>query len=519
MKILLASPGTGKTTKVKKLIADDYAGATTINVISFTNATVNDLTEDLAHFPNVACSTLHSFAFRLNHLPEVHVIENKNEEKAISSFAQKLNVGFAQFCSMIQCITFDGMIQSCVSFMKANPAYAEARIGRMDLLVVDEFQDFNPVEQELVMLLSGLAGETIILGDDDQSIYGFKDADPDGIISLHNTASIQKLDHENICYRCPDEVVHYGKKLIHQNTNRIDKEWHTSGNDGKVIFKQLMTQAECDDYIQNVVKHIRSIDKDASVLILSQLGIVVESLKTMFPVDGILLNDCWSDGWDKEVLSRVWWLNAIYGKIKLPFVLCLLKHYGYSSRANLIRHLQTIFQVGFHPMTLVSELMDLDLLPQPFASYVHSNPPLADLYSSHPEYAQFAPYIDDQNLYATIASLGRNYMSPSGFKKGEVNAMSIYKSKGLQAEYVIIAGLVNGILPNKSRGLDSIEAQRRLLYVGMTRAKKMLFLVSTVEWKGRDLRSNYADLEQFAFNKYKRLYSGKTSVFVEEIQK
>ena len=66
MKILLAGPGTGKTTKVKKIISEEYPKAEKINVLSFTNATVNDLTESFNQNPKVACSTLQSFALKLN---------------------------------------------------------------------------------------------------------------------------------------------------------------------------------------------------------------------------------------------------------------------------------------------------------------------------------------------------------------------------------------------------------------------------------------------------------------------
>lgn len=517
MKILLASPGTGKTTKVKKIVSDDYSNAATINVISFTNATVNDLTEDLAHFPNVSCSTLHSLAFRLNHLPDLRVIDNKTEIKIIHSYADKLNIDFAQFCRMIRCITFDGMIESCVSFMKANPAYAESKIGRMDLLVVDEFQDFNPFEQQLVMLLSELATETIILGDDDQSIYGFKDADPDGIIHLYNNVKIDKLAHDNVCYRCPDEVVSYSKKLIHKNKRRVVKDWHGSGISGGVHFKQLLTQAESDNYIETVVGKIRAKYNDASVLILSPLAVVVESLKVKFANDGIVFNDCWPKGWDKDILCMVWWLNAIYGKMKLSFVLCLLKHYGAFGKKDLCDHLIVRFQGGFDENDLVRELIGLGYLPEPFSSYINSNPQLNDLLKDHPEYNVFTGFLDEHDLAVSVATLAHNYHTKSEFQKGEINLMSIHNSKGLQADYVIICGLVNGILPNKEQGLDSIEAQRRLLFVGMTRAKKELLLVSTVQWDGKVLHGNYADMGQFQYNWRKKTYLGKTSTFVEEI--
>lgn len=122
MKLLLAGPGTGKTTKVKSIIAQDFPDAKKINVISFTNATVIDLIESFNQNPNIICSTLHSFALKPNHLPELHIIDNKIEFKILLSLSNKLEIYFSTFCEFVKCITFDGMITSCVGFFKANPA-------------------------------------------------------------------------------------------------------------------------------------------------------------------------------------------------------------------------------------------------------------------------------------------------------------------------------------------------------------------------------------------------------------
>jgi superfamily I DNA/RNA helicase len=71
MKILLAGPGTGKTTKIKQIIVDEFPNAEKIKVISFTNATVNDLAESFSQNQSVSCSTLHSFA--LKRLFKIHL--------------------------------------------------------------------------------------------------------------------------------------------------------------------------------------------------------------------------------------------------------------------------------------------------------------------------------------------------------------------------------------------------------------------------------------------------------------
>ncbi len=517
MKILLAGPGTGKTTKIKTLIASEYAAAEKIKVISFTNATVNDLTESFGDNPKVSCSTLHSFALKLNHLPELHIIDNVNENKILTSLSDKVEIDFTTLCEQIKCITFDGMIASCVAFIKANPAYAEEKIGKLDLLLVDEFQDFNPNEQELVMLASHLAGETIILGDDDQSIYGFKDADPDGIIALYNNKSVEKIPHENICYRCPDTIVDYCTELLKKNKKRIEKEWKKSKKDGQISFKQLITQEQCDDFLLSTILKIKEKDKDASILVLSPLGIAVSTLKQIMTQKGIEYVDCWSEDWDNDILTKIWWLNAIFGNNKLSFLIFLLKQYGQFEKKKLIDLLKNSFQSGFTETNLIKQIIDLNLLPKPFSSYVLSKPTIQDFFQNHNEFIFLQEHIDNDDIENSIKKLSSKVKVKKEFEKGKVNFMSIHKSKGLQSEYVLINGLVAGIIPNETRGLDTIEAQRRLLFVGMTRAIKHLFMVSTVEWEGRDLRRNNADMQQFEFVFWKKKYHGKTSKFVEEI--
>ncbi|MDB5200152.1 MAG: helicase [Chitinophagaceae bacterium] len=514
MKILLAGPGTGKTTKIKSIIAQDYANAEKIKVLSFTNATVNDLTESFNNHGNVSCSTLHGFALGLNHLPELHILI-KPEEDIILSLSTKVDIEFSAVCEIIKCITFNAMISQCVSFVAANPAYAKDKIGNLDLLLVDEFQDFNPDEQKLVLLTSALAGETIILGDDDQSIYGFKDADPDGIIKLYKDGTIEKIPHENICYRCPDTIVDFCVKLLSKNKNRIEKEWNKSNKAGDLIIHQFMSQDENDNHIIKRIKEIKAADAEASILILSPVGFAVETLKTKFAAQEIAINDCWSEGYDKNVLCKIWILNAVFCSNKLAFIIFILKHYSHFSKARLIRTIKQRLENDFDENTLIREIIDLGYLPQPFADYITNPPTIDDFFLAHPDFEFAKEFVENEDIEGSISKLVSKVNPKKEFKKGEINLMSIHKSKGLQADYVFISGLVSGILPNETKGLDTIEAQRRLLFVGLTRALKELTLTSTVEWDGKHV--NKVDKSQFEYKFWTKKWRGKTSKFIQEI--
>jgi superfamily I DNA/RNA helicase len=407
------------------------------------------------------------------------------------------------------------MICQCVSFIAANPVYAKDKIGNLDLLLVDEFQDFNSDEQRLVMLTSNLAGETIILGDDDQSIYGFKDADPDGIINLYNDGEVEKIPHENICYRCPDSVVDFCTKLLQKNKNRIPKEWKKSAKAGNINIEQFMTQDQCDNYIVEKTKAIKQKVADASILILSPVGFAVETLKTNFEAQNIPFVDCWVDSLDKEMLCKVWWLNAIYCKNKLPFLIFLSKHYNQFTKAKLIRTIKERLETNFDETTLINEILALDYLPAQFAAYITNPPTLDDFFSTHNEFDFAKEFLDANDIEGSISMLVSKVKPKKEFEKGQINLMSIHKSKGLQADYVFISGLVTGILPNETKGIDTIEAQRRLLFVGLTRALKELTLTSTVEWDGKNV--NRVDKSQFEYKFWTKKWQGKTSKFIQEI--
>ncbi|MBU1357114.1 MAG: ATP-dependent helicase [Candidatus Edwardsbacteria bacterium] len=514
MKILLAGPGTGKTTKIKSIITEQYDGCKNIVVLSFTNATVKDLNTKFSKCENVTCMTLHSFALKYNHLPELHILI-KEEQNILKWIAGKLKIDFDTICEILHCITFNKMILACLAFIKSNSAYFVDKLGKLDLLVVDEFQDFNPVEQNFVLQLSKIASETIILGDDDQSIYGFKDADPDGIISLYKNENVEKIQHENLCYRCPDNVVDYAVRLIKINKNRIPKKWLKTSKGGLVNIVQHITQEESDDYILDKIKTICRSDLNASILLLSAVGFSVDALKNKLIDKGIEFVDFWHNDLDEEKLVYIWWLNLFYGDKKTLFLLLLLKHYKALQKKKNLTYFKDKIEKDFDVTAILSETRKFNELPSNIARHITAPPNFDTLAKELPVFERFREYLNLNDLPNSVKTITKRMRNPIEFIDNKVNIMSIHKSKGLEADYVIINGLITGILPNETKGVDTIEAQRRLLFVGITRAKKELDLISTVEWEAKD--AHKVDFKEFRFNYKRKKYNAKTSKFIEEI--
>ncbi len=514
MKILLAGPGTGKTTRVKEMIRNDFANANRILVLSFTNATVNDLTGSFKDWSNVECHTLHSYALRINHLTERYILDDQEESPIIESVAEDIGVDFQELCGMLECITFDAMILECLRSLRTNPAYGREKIGTLDLLIVDEFQDFNPVERELVYLLSTYAGEAIILGDDDQSIYGFKDADPDGIIALFNDAAVERIPHDHKCHRCPDSVVEYGTKLIRKNQNRIAKPWHKTMKPGEVVTGQFLTQEEINRYIASEIGKIWAAQPDTSILVLSPVGFYVDELVTMFQGQEIAHVNFWEKNLAKSDYYLVWWLRAIYTHRVVLNLIFLSKALSAYRRKKFRALLEGCVRSNFDQKGFIERVSGL--FEPAICRYLRERPDLAQLSKEFPKFVPLVTLLDEADPVGSVGSLLRRAQPKKDFQCDSVNLMSIHKSKGLQADIVFITGLTDGVLPNRAKGLDTMEAQRRLLFVGMTRAQKMLYLLSSVEWDGKFVHR--LDESQFQYSHRKRKWNGRTSKFVDEMK-
>jgi len=518
MRILVAGPGTGKTTKIKGIIDAEFASAKRIIVLSFTNFTVNDLTASFADpkYKNIVCSTLHKFAMKLNHLKDHYVLGQK-EINILEELAAKLEIEILDLYSLLKCITFDEMIASCLRFIETNPKYVRDILDEVDLLIVDEFQDFNPNEQKLLLHISEIATETIILGDDDQAIYGFKDARPDGIISIFEDKSVTRIQHENICYRCPDAVVEHATALILKNKQRISKEWKKNGNPGSVSFDQFRNLAESDAAILASIQNIKKNEPEASILVLSRWKIVVAGLKELLEINKVPFRDCWFEDHELDLYIKIWWLNAIYGSHRVLFLIFLLKAHHALTKAKARGLIEEGLKKGFDDKALIREITNKKYLTSEFLTYLTAPLSLDDFFNKHEEYKEIEPHINQLDLKRSLPKLAQALSPNKDFVRGEINLMSIHKSKGLQADYVFINGLVAGIIPNEAEGFDTIEAERRLLFVAITRAGKELILYATYTWDGATLNQNLADKKQFQYNFMRKNWNGKASTFISEM--
>jgi len=237
----LAGPGTGKSTTFKTIVESDSFKNKRILILSFINKLVNDLSNDFRGYDNVTVLTLHSFALAkfkefvsgaditLEEELDDLVSEDQRfikEEKVdykqnlyeggLSSDEETFYKARSKFYGgSLKLYSFNSIIYA------VNRLFSEKEDkipNDYDLILVDEFQDFNQLEYNLINHLNK-KNKVVIVGDDDQSLYGWKNAKPDLIRNLydHEDNGNFTLDY---CYRCPVVIINAVNSLIKNATDK-----------------------------------------------------------------------------------------------------------------------------------------------------------------------------------------------------------------------------------------------------------------------------------------------------------
>ena len=285
---LVAGPGTGKSSTIERRVAhllNSNVNPKRVFVISFTRATTAELSGRIAAFcaaqpcaraaADVSVSTMHSLALRLLRSAAVLatlfpddpiVLDDWKREKvydvelaaALGSTPtrasevrlahdaqwQTLNpdltaqppitldeiTRFNTFHATrrnLFCFVLPGeVVYECVTRIQQGAITAD-QIPAIEHLVVDEYQDLNACDQEFVRLLVSQNAILFIAGDDDQSIYSFRHADPRGIVDFTAVYPTAKTHVLTDCFRCTPAVLNAARQLIQFNPNRIPKQSHS----------------------------------------------------------------------------------------------------------------------------------------------------------------------------------------------------------------------------------------------------------------------------------------------------
>ena len=431
-------------------------------------------------------------------------------------------------------LDFDDLIMQTAVFLQRNPERAKALGDRYRYISVDEYQDTNRAQYALVKLLAAEHHNLCVVGDDDQSIYGWRGADIKNILDFEKDypdAKVIKLEQN---YRSTQRILDAAHAVVSLNHGRKPKKLWTENEQGVPLHRYVaMDEVQEALWVTHEVRRLRGRGEAQlrECAVLYRTNAQSRALEDAFVREGIpyqLIGGVrfYERREIKDVLSYLRTIANPLDDVSLlriinvparrlgPSVLAALRQFAVAQHLPLYQALERVDEIPNLAMAgqkalrdfatllggwlaLVSSVNVLDLLDvvlsgSGYAAAVRDGTDEGDerwanvqeLRSLALEYAAMPPREGLLALLENVALVADTDALPESIDESgvpdRVMLITLHAAKGLEFPIVFITGLEEGLFPH-SRSLDDpkqMEEERRLAYVGITRAKKHLYLLS-----------------------------------------
>ncbi len=580
--LVLAGAGSGKTrvltTRIAYLVEEKGVPADAILAITFTNKAANEMKERLGKIVDISRSwvcTIHSMCVRILRMfaneagissnfsiyseTERNNIVKKSfqecdydDEKLLKNIkwhiANAKTLGFdperygeeyagerqiddivkvyARYQKHLKennALDFDDLLNETRNLLAKNKEVREYLSGRFRYILVDEYQDTNAVQYEIVSLLARVHGNLFAVGDDDQSIYGWRGAKIENILHFEKDfkgAKVFKLERN---YRSTKSILKLANTVIRNNGNRKDKTLWTENDEGAPakVHEAEEESGEARYIAYTIAGLLRQGYKYSDFAVLMRLNALTRSFEQEFTGDGIpykvfggfkfferkeikdllaylrLINN----PFDSEAATRI--INFPKRGIGAKTVETL-QNYAYQNELSVYDALLDLDEIGFSGATkqklldfrnlvkewiidsqdlgvneLVKKIVADTGMREAYADdsdeSINKRANIEEFINSVEEYSRLNPTatLTDYLNQVTLSS-DTDDMDDGNY----VTLATVHAVKGLEFKCVFICGLEENILP-VSRAVDNdedMEEERRLMYVAITRAKDRLYL-------------------------------------------
>lgn len=582
--LVSAGAGSGKTRlltyRIAYLITDKHVAPNKILAITFTNKAANEMKERISRVaPDgdmVMVSTFHSFCARMLRtyssfltdykenftifsdtdcariMKDIFKQLNIDDESTKSNFKHNISVikndnmsidefcniyrydrsirDFERFYNMYQqelkknnAMDFDDLLINFYQLISTNQEVLDSIQNRYTYFSVDEFQDTNKIQYEIIKLLASKTKNILIVGDEDQSIYGWRGANIDNIFNFTHDflgTRIFKLEQN---YRSTKKIIERANMIIKNNQNRLAKKLYTENDDGTdVFYYQAMNEADEADFVVRQIVRSHEMgtpyNEMAILMRLNSLSRSFEEKLLNYNIPHIMYNG-FKFFERAEIKNVLAYLTAIANPdddVSFNRIINFPKRgIGDTSIEKLLEiaarnrtHLKDVvmnYESEILPNSLKSKLKDLKAIlsdleskvgemnvydfftymlerteilksfdlenEQDYERYLNINSLNNSVkeYTDHNPEASIIDYLQSVTLYSAM---------DSDDGKGVVIA-TVHGAKGLEFDDVYVVGCEEKIFPISRDDKDDLEEERRLMYVAITRAKKNLVLTSS----------------------------------------
>lgn len=439
-----------------------------------------------------------------------------------SRYEQKLQLNNA--------LDFDDLLMLSIKLLQENKEVREKYQDRFDYLLVDEYQDTNHAQYLLTKFLAAKHRNICVVGDADQSIYGWRGADIQNILDFEKDypdAKVIKLEQN---YRSTQIILDAANAVIENNTGRKPKNLWTENKSGAdIIYFQAVDERDEARFVIEQLQNLQHTEnkKLGDMAILYRTNTQSRIFEEMLIKSGISYNMVGGLKFyeRKEIKDIIAYLRVIFNPadslsllriINVPkrgigdASLAKIQAYAAANNVSLfeavsnaaaidglssrfVSKLDDLAGIIFELMNLASEAPVEDLIDRvlrdtgyleelenertPQAQSRIDN--LHELISVAQEFAASEEENNLENFLAHVALVSD--IDDTELGEDAITLMTLHSSKGLEFPVVFLVGMEEGLFPHARTLMDEteIEEERRLCYVGITRAKEKLFLSST----------------------------------------
>ena len=588
--LILAGAGSGKTRvltyKIAYLLEKEIVKPWQILAITFTNKAAKEMKERVEALVGQVSNdmwlgTFHSVCVRilkreielLGYTRDFNIFDEIDKEKVIKEVMKKLNIDekvypvglikseiskakeamkdevayqkdamgdfrkeeIAKVYNMYQetlkknnSIDFDDIIMLTVQLFLENPDRLLYYQNKFNYILVDEYQDTNKSQFLLISMLSSATGNICVVGDESQSIYGFRGADISNILNFEQefpNAKIVKLE-EN--YRSTQNILNAANEVIKNNKSKIDKQLWTQNEEGdKIEYKTLNNEYEEVEYVVDEIDDICRKEHEnysnfavlfrtnAQARVLEEVfmkagtpykligGIKFYARKEIKDIisylkliqntnDNIALKRIINEpkrGIGNTALDKLDALSSEKGMSIFEFIQDSNNLVGFRSAGNIMSFRDMINDlIKEKDKIKVSELIKKTLKDSGYEDMLNSEGTKETeiRFDNLMEFIGVAIEFENENAENSLGDFLDSIALVSDVDNLDestdaVTLMTMHSAKGLEFDNVFLVGMEEGLFPSKRSIEEDVqtEEERRLCYVAITRAKKHLFITNT----------------------------------------
>jgi len=451
-------------------------------------------------------------------------------------------------------VDFDDLLVLTYKILEEFPELTKQISNKYQYIMVDEYQDTNELQLQLLKKLCYSHKNLCVVGDDDQSIYGWRGAHIRNIIDFDQDFKDAKIIKLQKNYRSTNQILKIANTLINHNRSRLGKELESTRGDGKEVV--VLNSNDENEESKKIAKHIQNLVDDGirhkDIAILYRVNVLSRSLEEGLNKAGINYKlvgglKFYDRAEIKDLVSYLrvmvnfhddFSLKRIINKPKRGIGKASLEKIELQAHKNsksifeylddaTVEELESLVKKK-NTQTLKKFVEDVKFVASmtkksmyDFVDLLEDTFKIKEIYKNTPEEAEKILNIDE--FYALFRDFIKNnpeaelieflndisLQSDQDEVEGEsIFMMSIHAAKGLEFSHVFVVGLEEGFLPIIGEGSD-LEEERRLGYVAFTRAKDTLTLSHV---KSRFYKGRRSELEKSRFFNEAGLCEGSLKV-------